>query len=56
MMSVSAGVGSISWTPPALGRWRVRASFAGTLMFGPSRSGYVSLLVAAKLPPGGGVL
>ena len=51
MMNVSAGVGSIAWTPPALGRWRVRASFVGTLMFSPSRSGYVSLLVAAPLPP-----
>jgi hypothetical protein len=42
--------GSFTWTPPALGRWRARATFIGTLGFSPSPSGYVSLLVAPPLP------
>lgn len=34
-----------SWMPPAEGRWRLRAAFAGTIAASPSRSGYVHLLV-----------
>ena len=41
---------SLSWTPPAAGRWRVRASYLGTLQFSPSRTAYVALLVAKPLP------
>ena len=41
---------SLTWTPPAAGRWRVRASYLGTLQFSPSRTGYVFLLVAKPLP------
>lgn len=36
---------SASWTPPAEGRWRLRASFKGTVDASPSRSGYVHLEV-----------
>jgi hypothetical protein len=37
--------GSVDWTPPAEGRWRLRASFNGTKEASPSRGGYVHLLV-----------
>ena len=47
---VRAPGGTITWTPPAQGRWRARASYLGTLRFSPSRSGYVHLLVARPLP------
>ena len=49
MVHLSAPSASLSWTPPALGRWRARASFAGTLGFSPSRSEYVPLLVATPI-------
>jgi hypothetical protein len=42
--------GTISWTPPALGRWRARAAYLGTLRFSPSRSGYAYVLVATPIP------
>jgi hypothetical protein len=38
--------GVFSWTPPAPGRWRARASFLGTIRYSPSRSGYSTILVA----------
>ena len=41
--------GTVSWTPPAPGRWRARARFLGTLRFSPSQSGYMHLLVARPL-------
>ena len=34
------GVARATWTPPHVGRFRVRATFLGTLMASPSRSGY----------------
>jgi hypothetical protein len=40
---------SISWRPPAAGRWRVRARFLGTRSSAPSRSGYAHLLVATPI-------
>jgi hypothetical protein len=46
MIRVRAPGGSVSWTPPSLGRWRARATYLGTLRFSPSRSDYVHLLVA----------
>jgi len=49
IVHLTAPSASLSWTPPALGRWRVRASFAGTLGFSQSRSGYVPLLVATPI-------
>jgi hypothetical protein len=47
---VRAPGGTVTWVPPAQGRWRARASYLGTLRFSPSRSGYVHLLVATPLP------
>jgi hypothetical protein len=38
--------GSIGWTPPAEGRWRLRAAYKGTLEASPSRSAYAFLLVS----------
>lgn len=47
---VRLGVGEpFSWRPPALGRWRVSASFLGTSAASPSRSGYVYLTVAKPI-------
>ena len=43
---------SLSWTPPAEGRWRLRASFKGTIEASPSRGGYVFLLVHREVPTG----
>jgi hypothetical protein len=40
MLRVSAPGGSVSWTAPAAGRWRARASFLGSHTASPSRSGY----------------
>ena len=50
VIDMAAGSSTMSWTPPALGRWRARATFTGTLTFSPSRSGYALLLVAEPLP------
>jgi hypothetical protein len=49
---VRAPGGTVTWTPPAPGRWRMRASYLGTLRFSPSRSAYVFVLVAEPLPTG----
>jgi len=35
------GSAAIGWTPPAPGRWRARAAFAGTAAASPSSSGFV---------------
>lgn len=40
---------SVAWRPPALGRWRARASFLGTGRSSPSRSGYAYVIVATPL-------
>lgn len=40
---------TVSWRPPAAGRWRVRARFLGTLRSAPSRSGYAHVLVARPI-------
>lgn len=49
-LRVPAGQRSVSWMPPAPGRWRARAMFLGTLVFSPSRSLYVRVTVARPLP------
>jgi hypothetical protein len=48
VMRVAAGA-TVSWRPPAAGRWRVRARFLGTRGSAPSRSGYAHLLVARPI-------
>ena len=48
ILRVSVG-GSVSWRPPAEGRWRFRAAFRGTIDASPSRSGYVQLLVERRV-------
>jgi hypothetical protein len=48
IVRVGAGA-SVSWQPPAAGRWRVRARFLGTRSSAPSRSGYAHLLVAKPI-------
>jgi hypothetical protein len=40
---------TVSWRPPAAGRWRVRARFMGTRDSAPSRSGYAQVLVARPI-------
>jgi hypothetical protein len=42
---VSGGHASVAFTPPALGRWRVRASFAGSRVASPSAAGFRYLTV-----------
>lgn len=44
ILRTSAG-GGVSWAPPAEGRWRLRASYRGTVDASPSRSGYAYLVV-----------
>jgi hypothetical protein len=47
---IRAPVGAtVSWRPPAAGRWRVRARFLGTSRSSPSRSGYAHILVARPI-------
>ena len=48
-ITVSGGLGSLRWTPPSLGRWRVRADYLGTRNFAPSESGWAHVLVARPL-------
>jgi hypothetical protein len=45
----SGGGVSVSFLPPSVGRYRARASFAGTRVASPSDSGYARLLVAGPL-------
>jgi hypothetical protein len=49
LVRTSAG-GSISWRPPAAGRWRVRARYRGSARSAPSRSGYAHIVVARPIP------
>ena len=44
LLRTSVG-GSVTWAPPAEGRWRLRATFSGTSEASPSRSGYAHLQV-----------
>ena len=48
LMRAPAGT-TVSWRPPAAGRWRVRARFLGTSRSSPSRSGYAHILVARPI-------
>jgi hypothetical protein len=42
---------SVTFTPAAVGRWRLRATFNGTQVVAPSRSDYRELNVASVLTP-----
>jgi hypothetical protein len=42
------GVARATWTPPHVGRFRVRATFRGTLTTSPSRSAYRTVSVAER--------
>jgi hypothetical protein len=48
VMRIPVGA-TVSWRPPAAGRWRVKARFLGTRESAPSRSGYAYVLVAKPL-------
>ena len=48
VLRVRAG-SSISWRPPAPGRWRLRATFLGTSSAARSRSGYAHVVVARPI-------
>jgi hypothetical protein len=52
-LRVRADQPSVTWLPPAPGRWRARATFLGTLLFSPSRSPYAYVTVAPPLPEAG---
>ncbi len=43
----AGGSASVSWTPPSVGRWRVRAVFVGTRSASPSTSGHAVVVVGA---------
>jgi hypothetical protein len=43
---LSGGVASIPFTPPAVGRWRVDARYAGSRISSPSRVGFSYLVVS----------
>jgi hypothetical protein len=48
MLSARVGTGglaTVSWSPPTVGRWRVRAFFVGSRAASPSASGHALLLV-----------
>jgi hypothetical protein len=51
LIRASAGA-TVSWRPPAAGRWRVRARFLGTSRSAASRSGYAYILVARPIGSG----
>ena len=40
---------TLTWTPPTLGRWRIRATYVGNRHFSESRTEYSTLLVAEPL-------
>jgi hypothetical protein len=45
------GAAVATWTPPHVGRFRVRATFLGTLAASPSRSGYRAVRIAESRAP-----
>src|SRR5262245_7456932 len=48
VVQIGAGA-SLSWKPPAAGRWRVRARYLGTRSSAPSRSGYAQVVLARPI-------
>lgn len=49
LVHLRAPSATLTWTPPALGRWRVRATYLGNLHFSGSRAGYTPMLVAKPI-------
>jgi hypothetical protein len=47
----SGGRVSVSWRPPTLGHWRLRATFGGSRSASQSRSGYAHLVVQSNVTP-----
>ena len=47
--SSSSGVASVSYRPPSVGRWRVRASYLGTRAASPSESRFANFSVQGPL-------
>ena len=43
---VSEGAASVPFVPPAVGRWRAKATYAGSKLFSPSAVGFSYLLVS----------
>jgi hypothetical protein len=46
---VSGGTAAVTWTPPALGRYRVAGTFDGTFRASPSDGGTASFSVVEPL-------
>jgi hypothetical protein len=44
-----AGIATVHWTAPTVGRWRATATYNGTRAVAPSDTGFVKLLVAGPL-------
>ena len=44
--TASGGSASVAFTPPAVGRWRAKATYGGSRMFSPSAVGFSYLLVS----------
>jgi hypothetical protein len=44
--TASAGLASVAFTPPAVGRWRAKATYGGSRTFSPSAVGFSYLLVS----------
>jgi hypothetical protein len=44
--SASGGAATVPFTPPAVGRWRAKASYGGSRVFSPSSVGFSYLLVS----------
>ena len=46
LASASGGAATVPFTPPAVGRWRAKASYGGSSVFSPSSVGFSYLLVS----------
>jgi hypothetical protein len=44
--TASGGLASVAFTPPAVGRWRAKATYGGSRTFSPSAVGFSYLLVS----------
>ena len=47
--TADAGIATVRWTAPTVGRWRATATYDGTRAIAPSQAGFVRLLVAGAL-------